>query len=382
MSSRFDQSEIHTTLRESVRTWAHQNLEPGASERDEKEFFDVSLFRRLTTELGITGATLPQSLGGAGLDEAAPVILIETLAEVDPAFSMSYLAQELLFTHQLWRTWELSGQKMPASHAEVLRTHPIAGMGMTEPDAGTDVLGMKTTAERQEDGTFIINGTKQWITNAPVGDAFLVYARTGEGRRDLSLFLMKSTDPGLVRGTPEKKMGMRSSPTGSLTLTQCRVPADRLVGNLHEGLRPMLRNLAIERLGLAAESCGLAKTCLDTMIAYMRERHAFGKPISDFGQIQRIVSECYAKYRASRCFLYETLEELIDGKPRASIDADAVKLCCSEMGEFVSRSAIQVLGANGYSRAYPVERLHRDAVLLSIGGGTNEALQKNLSRLI
>jgi isovaleryl-CoA dehydrogenase len=118
------------------------------------------------------------------------------------------------------------------------------------------------------------------------------------------------------------------------------------------------------------------------MIAYMRERHAFGKPISDFGQIQRIVSECYAKYRASRCFLYETLEDLIDGKPRASIDADAVKLCCSEMGEFVSRSAIQVLGANGYSRAYPVERLHRDAVLLSIGGGTNEALQKNLSRLI
>lgn len=382
MSSRFDQSEIYMTLRETVHNWAHEVLAKDAGARDETGTFDHALFQRLTTELGVTGSTLPADLGGAELDEAAPVIIIEALAEADPAFAMSYLSQELLFTHQLWRTWALSGHPIPPTHAEVLKKHPIAGMGMTEPDAGTDVLGMKTTATQQDDGSFILNGTKQWITNAPIGETFLVYARTGSERRDISLFLVKATDIGMTRGTPEEKMGMRSSPTGSLNFQNCHIPADRLVGNLHEGLRPMLRNLAIERLGLAAESCGLAKTCLDTMITYMRERHAFGKPIAEFGQIQRIVAECYAKYRAARCFLYETLEDLIDAKPRASIDADAVKLICTEMGEFVSRSAIQVLGANGYSKAYPVERLHRDAILLSIGGGTNEALQKNLSRLI
>ena len=382
MSSRFDKSEFHVTLRETLRTWAHDILLPGAAEREAHDFFDVSLFRRLTDELGITGITLPTELGGAGLDEAASVIAIETLAQVDPAFAMSYLAQELLFTHQLWRTWALSEKTMPQAQARVLQMRPIAGMGMTEPDAGTDVLAMKTTAVRQTDGSFVLNGTKQWITNAPIGEAFLIYARTGEDRRDISLFLVMATDDGLVRGNPEKKLGMRSSPTGSLTLMNCHIPSDRLVGNLHEGLRPMLRNLAIERLGLAAESCGIARTCLDIIIAYMRERHAFGKPIADFGQIQRLSAECYAKYHAARCYLYNTLEHLMDGDPRATIDADAVKLVCAEMGEFVSRSAIQILGANGYSNAYPVERLHRDAILLSIGGGTNEALQKNISRLM
>jgi len=382
MSSRFDKSEIHVTLRESVRDWARAMLEPGASARDAEGRFDSELFKRLGSELGVMGMTLPETLGGAGLDEAATVIVIEALAEVDPAFSMSYLAQELLFTHQLYRTWATSESTIPARHAEILRSRPIAGMGMTEPDAGTDVLGMRTTATRQEDGSFVLNGSKMWITNAPVGDAFLVYARTGEGRRDLSLFLVESSYPGVVRGLPEEKMGMRSSPTGALTFNNCHLPADALVGALNQGLRPMLRNLAIERLGLAAESCGLAHTCIDIMKKYMRERHAFGKPIADFGQIQRLISECYAKYSACRCYLYNTLEALLDGEPSASLDADAVKLVCTEMGEFVSRTAIQVLGANGYSKGYPVERLHRDAILLSIGCGTNEALQKNISRLL
>ncbi len=382
MSSRFDRSEIHVTLQATVRDWANAYLAPQATERDQTETFDRSLFARLSTELGITGMTLPESLNGADLDEAATVMVIEALSEVDPAFAMSYLAQELLFTHQLYRTWHASQSPIPARHAEILKTRPIAGMGMTEPNAGTDVLGMTTTATQLDDGSFELNGSKMWITNAPVGDAFLVYARTGEERRDLSLFLVESHVDGFSRGEAEHKLGMRSSPTGALHFDHCHLPADALVGKLHEGLRPMLRNLAIERLGLAAQSCGLAKTCLDIMKKYMRERYAFGKPISNFGQIQKLVAESYAQYRACRCFLYNVLEDLLDEVPTASMDADAVKLMCAEMGEVVSRNAIQVLGANGYSQAYPVERLHRDAILLSIGGGTNEALQKNLTKLM
>ena len=177
-------------------------------------------------------------------------------------------------------------------------------------------------------------------------------------------------------------MGMRSSPTGILTFSHVALPKDALVGTLHEGLRPMLRNLAVERLALAAQSCGIAKTCLNTMRDYARQRHAFEHKIADFGQIQKFLAESYAQYRAMRTMLYETVAETIQSAPQASLNADATKIFCAKGAEDIARSAIQVLGANGYSHAYPVSRLYRDAVLLSIGGGTNEALQKNISRLL
>jgi isovaleryl-CoA dehydrogenase len=254
-------------------------------------------------------------------------------------------------------------------------------MAMTEPDAGTDVLGMKTTAVAAEDG-FILNGIKQWITNGPIGRYFLVYARTGEGRRDISLFLVEAGIEGFSAASCGEKMGMRSSPTGILTFQDCHLPADACVGRLHEGLRPMLRNLGVERLGLAAQSIGIAGTCLSVMKDYARSRFAFGHPIAEFGQVQSMIATSYAKYKAMKGMMAQTVSAFLEHSPEASIDADATKLFCAGAGEEISRMAIQVLGANGYSAAYPVERLHRDAVLLSIGGGTNEALQKNMTRLL
>ena len=382
MSSRLEFDDIHCALRESVDGWAKAFLEPGAAERDENHRFDAELYRQLDTELGLMNITLPEPYGGSGLDLAATVISIESLSACDPGMAMSYLSQELLFSHQLYFTWLNEGiGRMPGRHGDILRQKSLAGMAMTEPDAGTDVFGMKTRASEDSDG-FVLNGVKQWITNGTNGRYFLVYARTGDNRRDLSLFLVEADREGFVRSSCAEKMGMRSSETGILTFVNCHIPADALVGKLHEGVKPMIRNLAAERLGLAAQSVGIAGRCVSVMRDYVQQRTAFGRPIAEFGQIQHMIARSYAEYHAMRSMLYDTVWSMIEGAPDASLNADATKLFCAHAAEEISRCAIQALGANGYSNAYPVSRLHRDAVLLSIGGGTDEALEKNISRLL
>lgn len=374
-----DVRQLEQALFETVLNWAAEKLEPGAAQRDANGHFDYKLYGELCDELGLTGITLPEELDGAGLDLVATIMVIEALSRFDPGIAMSYLAHELLFTHQLYYSWKDANLLMPEEHFELLRRRPLAGLAMTEADAGTDILGMRTWARPCEEG-YILNGSKAWITNAPLADVFLVYARTGEARRDISLFLVDGDNPGLHRGKAEPKMGMHSSPTGSLTFIDCSLPHSALVGRLNDGLRHMLRNLAAERLGLAAQACGISERCFEVMRNYASERQAFGQSIVNFGQIQRLLAESYAMLKASKSMLSEGLEDLVAGKANASLDADAVKLFCTQAAETISRSAIQVLGANGYSAEYPVERLHRDSILLSIGGGTNEALQKNIAR--
>ena len=381
MSSRLDFSDIHSEIFNSVHGWAQKYLAPGAAQRDKTATFDREIYQKLDTELGIMNITLPENLNGAGLDIAATILAIEALSTADPGIAISYLSQELLFTHQLYWTWKHENKQIPKEHADILKKKSISGMAMTEPDAGTDVLAMKTRAKITNNG-FTLNGIKQWITNGTIGEFFLVYARTGEERRDISLFLVNANTPGLTRQPCDEKMGMRSSPTGILTFQNCTLPASALVGTLHLGLKPMIRNLAVERLGLAAQSCGIATQCLEIMTAYAAQRQAFGKNIAQFGQIQAYIANSHAQCHAMRAFLYETTWKVLDNAPDASINADAVKLFCAKSAESISRNAIQILGANGYSNAYSVERLHRDAILLSIGGGTNEALEKNITRLL
>lgn len=373
----FNPTDIHLDLRKVLSDWGERVLLPGASERDETSAFDRSLFMRLGSELGLFGVTIPEELGGAGLDPAATMIVLEELSRFDPAFVLSYLSQELLFCHQLYRA--APGHPVYSAYIRrVIEGHAIAGMAMTEPHSGTDVLDMHTRARR--DGEFyVINGQKQWITNAPIADLLLVYAKTGESRKDVSLFIVETASEGVFRGEPEHKMGMRSSPTGSVIFQDCRVPAASCVGEPGGALALMMQNLAVERLGLAAQSCGIARSCFDVMSHYaIKERNAFGQNIANFGQIQRYIGEDYAKLSAARSYLYSTVQLL--GTREGAPLADGVKLFAAQMAEEVSRDAIQILAANGYSSGYPVERLHRDAILLAIGGGTNEAMQKNITR--
>jgi len=374
----FNPTEDHKALRELTHDLAKGVVEPQVKEYDEKEILNESLLRKLGSEYSLYGITIPAEAGGHGLDATASVIVHEELSYSDAAFTLSYLAHEVLFVNNLYHS---ADAKMREKYIPpVLDGTAIAGMAMSEPGAGTDVLGMTTFAERKGD-KYILNGTKQWITNGNCGSYFLVYAKTDKNNRQaLSSFLVDKNFKGFSVGKKEIKLGMKQSPTCQLVFEDVEVPAENLIGAEHGALTHMMRNLEIERLTLAAMSLGIAKRALDEMVRYaVVDRSAFGKKLSEFGQIQQLIAESYARYRASRAFVYETALR-VNPNSRESLSAAAAKLSATQMAEYVARAAIQVLGGYGYTREYPVEKLLRDAILLSIGGGTNEAMQKNIMK--
>jgi isovaleryl-CoA dehydrogenase len=347
-----------------------------ATEHDEKETFNLPLFKRLGSELGLFGITIPEEAGGHGLDPLASVIVHEEMSRFDPAFTLSYLAHEVLFVNNFY--YSSNEEQQSRYLSKVLSAEWIGGMGMTEPGAGTDVLGMSTVAKKVGN-KYILNGTKQYITNGSTSSVFVVYAKLDSiNNRKTTAFIVESSYKGFSVGKKEEKMGMRGSPTTQLIFEDCEVPESNLLGVEDGALTHMMRNLEIERVTLAAQSLGIARRCIDIMCDYsMRYREAFGKKLSEFGQIQRMIAESYADLAAARALVYQVASE-IHPENRSSLGAASAKLVATQMGERVSRNAIQVLGGYGYCREYPVERLHRDSILLSIGGGTNEAMQKNI----
>merc|ERR1719343_856954 len=244
---------------------------------------------------------------------------------------------------------------------------------------------MKTTA-RREGGDYVLNGAKMWITNGTLdgettGDAYLVYAKTGEKKSDVSLFLVEKGTPGFTLGQQIKeKCGMRASMTAELVFDNCRIPAENLVGEENKAALCMMRNLEIERVALAAMSLGIARRCVEEMNRYAKERKAFGASLNTFGQMQRFIAESYAEYMAGRSYVYHTARHLKLSSTGNGLDADGVKLFCAGMSKNVADRAMQVMGGYGYTGEYNVERLWRDAKLLEIGGGTNEAHHKNMVR--
>lgn len=372
----FTPTDAHEELRENVSKFAKQELDAQAKENDENETFNKDVFKKIGSEIGLLGVTVPEKDGGLGLDAVASVIIHEEMSKYDPGFTLSYLAHEVLFVNNFYYSGntEQKSRYLP----KVISGEWIAGMGMTEPGAGTDVLGMATVATKSN-GKYIVNGTKQYITNGSIGSIFLVYAKLH--KRDIkktTAFLVESKFKGFSVGKKEEKMGMRSSPTTQLVFEDLEVPEENLIGEENGAISHMMRNLEIERITLAAQSLGIAKRCLDIMGEYaIIHREAFDKKLSEFGQIQRMIAESYAEYSAARALVYQVAAN-INPQSRNSLGAASAKLFTTQMAERVSRNAIQVLGGYGYCREYPVERLHRDSILLSIGGGTNEAMQKNI----
>lgn len=370
-------TDEHRALRETVAKWAEQHLDPQADGHDATETFNVELFRKMARELGIFGVTIPEDAGGLGLDATAAVIIHEELSRFDPAYTLSYLAHEVLFVNNLY--YSGNADQRARYLPRTINTSWIAGMGMSEPGAGTDVLGMSATARRDGDH-YVLNGTKQWITNATVGDVFLVYAKVDrDNPRSVTSFIVEAGYDGFSFGSKERKLGMRQSPTGQLVLEDCRVPLANRIGEEGGALVHMMRNLEIERLTLAAMSCGIAVECARVLTRYaIHERRAFGQHLSKFGQIQRFIGESYAKTEAARALVYQVARN-VRPDARNSLGAAAAKLIATTTAEEVARNAVQTLGGYGYTRDYRVERLLRDAILLSIGGGTNEAMQKNIT---
>lgn len=368
----FTPSEEHRMLREMVANFARAEVGPQAEEFDRKEHLNIPLFRRLG-ELGLLAITVPEHMGGAGLDSVAAVIVHEELSRYDPGFCLAYLAHSMLFVNNFAQS---ANEEQRGRYLEkVISGEWVGGMGMTEPSHGTDVLGMRTRADRKGD-RYVLNGTKTYITNGPEGDVFQVYAKI-DGK--ISAFVVEVTTPGFRKSQHISKMGMRASSMSELIFEDCEVPAENLLGREGQGVEHMMRNLEIERLTLAAMSVGIALRCVEIMVNYGEERQAFGQSINNFGQIQRYISESYAATEAARCLVYNVARAVGPGI-RNRIGSDAAKLFATPVGKQVADNAMQVLGGAGYCREYPVERLFRDAKLLEIGGGTLESHQKNLTK--
>jgi isovaleryl-CoA dehydrogenase len=365
-------------------------VEPQANEFNKSETFNLELFRKLGTEhpegLGLLGLTVDEEYGGSQFDATAVTLVHEELAYSDPAFCLAYLAHSLLLVNNLAvnATHEQKQRFLPGACAGTT----IGGMCMSEPNAGTDVLGMKTNAVYDEEKKgWILNGTKMWITNGTLdghdtGDLFLVYARTGPGKVDLTQFVVEKGMEGFKLGQKvTDKLGMRASMTAELVFENVFCPADNVVGDVNGATICMMRNLEVERVALAAMGLGIARRCVDEMKKYALERQAFGsRDLLDFGQIQRLVADSYAEYMAGRCYVYGVANALDLKSHGNGLDADGTKLYCANMSKQVADRAIQVMGGYGYVGEYKVERFWRDAKLLEIGGGTNESHHKNMCR--
>jgi isovaleryl-CoA dehydrogenase len=367
-----DPSEEHALVRQTVREFTRNEVEPQAEEHDRSGTLNQALLRRLGG-LGLLGVTVPEADGGGGLDATASVIVHEELAWADPGFTLAYLAHAVLFVNNFYHAAspEQRGRYLP----KVLSGEWIGAMGMTEPAAGTDVLGLQTVARRRGDH-YLLTGRKTFITNGPEAAIYIVYAKL-DGR--ITTFVVERSFPGFSVGDKIAKMGMRASTMSELILEDCEVPAENLLGREGAGITNMMRNLELERLTLAGISLGIATRCLQIMTRYATERHAFGQPLGEFGQIQRYIGESYARTAAMRALIYAVARS-VGPEQRNRLGTDAAKLFAATAGKEVADAAMQVLGGYGYCSEYQVERFLRDAKLIEIGGGTLEAHQKNICR--
>jgi isovaleryl-CoA dehydrogenase len=365
----------HEMLAQTVRNFAQKELAPGALERDENESFDRGLFKKLA-DLGLLGITVPEQYGGAAMDTIAATLVMEELGAACASTTLSYLAHSILAVHNLASNGSEAQKKKYLP--KLCSGEWIGGMGMTEPGAGSDMLGMKTRAEKKGDH-YVLNGTKTFITNGSVGDFFVCYAKTGTGKKDVSTFLVEKQFKGFGVGKKLSKLGMRASPTSELVFENCVVPAENLVGREGESVSHMMRNLNIERVTIAGISNGIAKAAMDYSNKYATERKQFDKPIAQFQMIQKMIADNFTNYTASRTLTFHAAKLIDEGKD-SNMMAATCKVFAAEMATNVAMSAIQILGGYGYTKEYPVERYMRDAKLMEIGAGTSEVMRLIIAR--
>ena len=377
----FKGTEEHQLLRQTINLFVKEEVEEQALQHDREETFNLKLFKKMSS-LGLLGITVDPAFGGAGMDTLSSVIVHEELSKSDPGFCLAYLAHVMLCAHNI---------SVNANEEQKKRWLPklcsgewVGAMAMSEAEAGTDVFGMKSRFIKRDDH-FILNGRKMWITNGTLdenktpADCVLLY--TQSSKKEISTFLIEKGFEGYYVGQKIKdKTGMRTSNTAELVFNECKIPKANLIGKEGDSLTHMMRNLEIERLSLAAISLGIAKRCIREMNKYASERESFGKKIRNFGQIQKYLSESYAEYMACRTYVYNTARTMKVDQAGQRLNSDSVKLASAQMAKKVADRAIQVLGGYGYVGEYHVERLWRDSKLLEIGGGTNEALEKNITK--
>ena len=358
-------------LRETIRNFAIKEVAPLAYEIDRDERFPSESFRRLR-DLGLLGLTAPVEYGGAGVGYTEMAIVAEELAAVCLSTAATYGAHTCLCIDNIRRN--ASEEQMKRYLPPLCRGEMIGGLAMTEPSAGSDVLSMALRADKRGDH-YVLNGSKIFISNGPVGDVFIVYAKTDPEKKahGVSAFLVEKDFPGFSRGKKFEKMGWRGSPTGELIFEDCRVPAGNLLGGENMGAFVLMSGLNTERVGLSAMSLGLARGAYECALKYAKDRVQFGRPIATFQLIQAKLAEMAMHIELERLITYQAAKMADSGlHGEMNLIASYAKLFTARTTMRITTEAVQILGGYGYMKEFPVERMMRDAKLQQIGGGTDE----------
>ena len=377
----FDFADHHRMLRDTVRQFAENEIAPVAEHLDRTKTFPYEIVKRLG-ELDLMGIPFPPDYGGGGGDSQAYAIAVEELARVDSSVAITLCAHTSLGTQPiyLFGSEEQKQRWLP----RLCSGERLGAFGLTEPEAGSDAGNTKTRAVL-EDGEWVINGTKQFITNAGTDISGLVVitavTNSNGGEREISNILVENGTPGYEQGEPYRKMGWNASDTRPLSFTDCRVPAENLVGQRGAGLRQFFHTLDIGRIGVAAMGVGLAQGAFDQALAYAKERRAFGKPISKFQSIQAKLADLSTEIEATR-LLVQKAAWLKDLGRNFTLTAAQAKLKSGRIAVRTADEAVQIHGGYGYIEEYPVCRFYRDAKILTIGEGTDEIQQLVIARAL
>jgi butyryl-CoA dehydrogenase len=362
-------TEEQQLLQKSVREFAEGEVKPLAKEIDETGRFPLDTFKK-AAELGLTGVALPENYGGAGMDHISYTIVIEEIARVCASTSVILSVQNSLYCDPIYRFGtEDQKQRLLVPFA---RGEKVGCYALTEPQAGSNAAALQTKAVRKGD-TYVINGTKAWITNGGAADAAIAYVNTQpeKGEKGITALVVEKGTPGFSVGKEEKKLGIHGTACTELVFSDCVVPASNRIGEEGEGYRVALSTLDGGRIGIAAQATGIAQGAFEAALSYAQQRQAFGHPIADFQAIQFMLADMATEIDAARLLARRAAWKQ-DSGARFSMEAAIAKLFASEMSTRVAHKAIQIHGGYGYSSEYPVERAYRDARITEIYEGTSE----------
>ena len=375
----FELNEEQRLVRDMVRDFAQKEIAPRAAEVDETEEFPAANIRKMA-ELGLLGLPYPEEYGGGGGDYLSYAIAMEEIARACGSTALIYAAHVSLGCGPIYHfgTEEQKQKWLP----RLCSGQGLGAFGLTEPEAGSDAGATRTTAVRDGD-SYVLNGSKMWITSGAIADVVTCTAKTdpAAGTHGISCFLVEKGTPGFIPGKNEPKMGLKGSVTSALSFENCRVPAANLLGKEGEGFKQMLIILDGGRISIGAMALGLAQAALDEASRYARERVQFGQPIAKFQAIQWMIADMATEIDAARLLIYRAAA-MKDAGVRFTKEAAMAKLYASEVAERAAFKALQIHGGYGYSREYPLERIYRDQRLCSIGEGTSEIQRLVIARLV
>jgi isovaleryl-CoA dehydrogenase len=365
----FDLGETADMMRDQVADFTAREIAPRAADIDRSNQFPMDLWQKMGA-LGVLGVTVEPEFGGAGMGYLEHAVAMEEISRASASVGLSYGAHSNLCINQIRRNAS-EAQKRKYLPKLISGEH-VGALAMSEPGAGSDVVGMKLRAERVADG-YLLNGTKMWITNGPDADLLVVYAKTdpAAGARGISCFLIEKGMKGFTTSAKLDKLGMRGSNTGELLFKDCFVPEANRMGLEGAGVKILMSGLDFERAVLAAGPIGIMQSCLDVVIPYIHERKQFGEPIGSFQLMQGKIADMYTIANAARAYVYAVAKACDRGQGSRKDAAGAI-LFAAEKATWMALEAIQVLGGNGYINDYPTGRLLRDAKLYEIGAGTSE----------